>query len=109
MESFMKILMASTPATGHLNPLIAIATFLLEDGHEVHFLSATASRARIEKSGAIFHALPGEADVDLNDIHAVAPELKTIEPGLDWLRTGLERFFIDRISDQYKGLQEALR
>jgi UDP:flavonoid glycosyltransferase YjiC (YdhE family) len=33
----MKILMASTPATGHLNPLIAIATFLAEDGHEVVF------------------------------------------------------------------------
>jgi UDP:flavonoid glycosyltransferase YjiC (YdhE family) len=109
MESFMKILMASTPATGHLNPLIAIATFLVEDGHEAVFLSATASRARIEKSGAIFHALPGAADVDLNDIHAVAPELKTIEPGLDWLRVALERIFIDKISDQHKGLQEVLR
>jgi MGT family glycosyltransferase len=109
MESFMKILMASTPATGHLNPLIAIATFLVEDGHEVHFLSATASRARIKKSGAIFHALPGQADIDLNDIHAVAPELKSIEPGLDWLRTALEKIFIDKISDQHKGLQEALK
>jgi UDP:flavonoid glycosyltransferase YjiC (YdhE family) len=83
MESFMKILMASTPATGHLNPLIAIATFLAEEGHEAAFLSATAYRARIEKSGAIFHALPGAADVDLNDIHAVAPELKTISQ--DWI------------------------
>ena len=105
----MKILMASTPATGHLNPLIAVATFLAEDGHEVHFLSATASRARIEKSGAIFRALPGEADVDLNDLHAVAPELKTIEPGLDWLRVAVERIFIDKISDQHKGLREALK
>jgi UDP:flavonoid glycosyltransferase YjiC (YdhE family) len=109
MESFMKILMASTPATGHLNPLIAIATFLLEDGHEVHFLSATASRARIEKSGAIFRALPGEADVDLNDLHAVAPELKTIEPGLDWLRVAVEKIFINKIPDQHNGLWEALK
>src|SRR5258706_8945499 len=109
MESFMKILMASTPATGHLNPLIAIATFLAEEGHEAAFLSATAYRARIEKSGAILHALPGAADIDLNDIHAVAPELKTIEPGLDWLRVALERIFIDKISDQHKGLQEVLR
>src|SRR6516225_3008409 len=109
MESFMKILMASTPATGHLNPLIAIATFLAEDGHEIVFLSATASRARIEKSGAIFRALRGEADVDLNDIHAVAPELKTIEPGLDWLRVAVARIFIDKISDQHEGLREALK
>ena len=71
----MKVLMASTPATGHLNPLIAIATFLIEDGHEVIFLSGTAHRARIETSGATFHALPGEADVDLGDFRSVAPEL----------------------------------
>ena len=48
----MKILMASTPDTGHLNPLIAVATFLIEDGHQVVFLSGTAYRDRIEKSGA---------------------------------------------------------
>jgi UDP:flavonoid glycosyltransferase YjiC (YdhE family) len=76
----MKVLIASTPATGHLNPLIAIATFLIEDGHEVIFLSGTAYRGRIEKSGATFHPLPGEADVDLRDLPSVAPELRSIEP-----------------------------
>jgi len=30
----MKILFASTPATGHLNPLLAI-TRLLAEGHEI--------------------------------------------------------------------------
>jgi UDP:flavonoid glycosyltransferase YjiC (YdhE family) len=30
----MKILFASTPATGHLNPLLAIARILLAEGHE---------------------------------------------------------------------------
>src|ERR1700722_18145565 len=105
----MKILMASTPATGHLNPLIAIATFLIEDGHEVIFLSGTAYRRRIEKSGATFHALPGAADVDLQDFNTVAPELMSIEPGLDWLRVAMDKVFIDKVSDQYKGLLEVLK
>jgi len=105
----MKVLMASTPATGHLNPLIAITTFLIEDGHEVLFLSGTACRRRIEQSKATFHALPGEADVDLRDLPSVAPELRSIEPGLDWLRVALEKIFVDKVSDQYKGLQEVLR
>lgn len=105
----MKVLIASTPMTGHLNPLIAIATFLIEDGHEVVLLSATAFRGRIEKSGAKFHALPGEADVDLGDFKTVAPELANIEPGLDWLRVAMHKVFIDKISDQYEGLQEVLR
>ncbi len=31
----MKILIASTPATGHLNPLLAIGRILIAEGHEV--------------------------------------------------------------------------
>jgi UDP:flavonoid glycosyltransferase YjiC (YdhE family) len=108
-ESIMKILMASTPATGHLNPLIAIATFLIEDGHEVVFLSGTAHRGRIEGCGAAFHALPGGADIDLRNIETFAPELTAMEPGMDWLRTAMDRFFVDRLRDQHEGMLEVLR
>ena len=31
----MKILIASTPVPGHLNPLLSIASLLVECGHEV--------------------------------------------------------------------------
>jgi UDP:flavonoid glycosyltransferase YjiC (YdhE family) len=31
----MKILIGSTPATGHVNPMLAIARILMTDGHEV--------------------------------------------------------------------------
>jgi MGT family glycosyltransferase len=105
----MKILMASTPATGHLNPLIAIATFLIEDGHEVVLLSGTAFRARIEKCGATFHALPGEADVDLRNMASFAPELVTMEPGMDLLRIVIEKFFAAKVRDQHHGIAQVLR
>jgi UDP:flavonoid glycosyltransferase YjiC (YdhE family) len=73
------------------------------------FLSGSAHRERIEKNGSTFRAVPGEANVDLNNLHDVAPELKTLEPGFDWLRVALEKIFIDKISDQHKGLLEALK
>jgi hypothetical protein len=53
----MKILIASTPATG------------------------SALRSRIEGTGAQFHAFPAGADLDLRDLLSVAPELKDIPPG----------------------------
>jgi UDP:flavonoid glycosyltransferase YjiC (YdhE family) len=105
----MKVLMASTPATGHLNPLIAITKFLIEDGHEVVCLSGTAYRRRIEKSGARFRALPGEADVDFSYLTEVVPELRHAEPGFEWLRIAMEKAFVDRVADQHKGLLEVLR
>ena len=105
----MKILIASTPATGHLNPLLAIARILMAEGHEVAFLSGSVLRDRIEAIGAKFHALPKGADFDLRDFDSVAPELKSIAPGLDWLRVALERVFVDPIPAQHEGLLQVLR
>src|SRR5260370_30178986 len=71
----MKILIASTPLMGHLNPLLAIGRILIAEGHEVAFISGSALRSRIEGIGAKFHAFPAGADFDLEDIVSVVPEL----------------------------------
>ena len=106
----MKILIASTPATGHLNPLLSIGRILMAEGHEVAGLSANAMRGQIEEIGAEFHPFPpGAADFELRDITAVVPALKHIPPGPEWLRTAMERLFVDTVAPQYKGLQQALR
>jgi MGT family glycosyltransferase len=105
----MKILIPSMPATGHLNPLLAITRLLLAEGHQVAFLTGTAFRDRIESSGAKFFALPTGADFDLRDILSVAPELKGIPPGLEWMRVASERIFVDAIPAQHHGLQQALQ
>jgi MGT family glycosyltransferase len=105
----MKVLIASTPATGHLNPLLAIGRILIADGHEVVGLSGSTFRGRIEGIGAKFRALPAGADFDLGDIGSVAPELKNTPPGLEWLRIAMERLFVDPIPAQHKGLRQVLR
>jgi MGT family glycosyltransferase len=105
----MKVLMASTPATGHLNPLLAIARGLIEDGHKVELLSGSRLGPRVEAVGAGFRAFPAGADLDPEDIHAIAPELMTIEPGPEWLRIAISRIFVDPIPAQHAGLRQALR
>src|SRR5258708_14738810 len=105
----MKILIVSTPATGHLNPLLAIAGILMAEGHEIAFLSGSVLRDRIEAIGAKFQALSEGGDFDLRGFASVAPELKSIPPGLDWLRVVMERVFVDAIPAQHKGLQQVLR
>jgi len=105
----MKILIPSMPATGHLNPLLAISRMLLAEGHEVAFLTGSVFRDRIESSGAKFFALPAGADFDLRDIHAVAPELKGIPPGLEWMRIASERLFVDALPAQHHGVRQSLQ
>jgi MGT family glycosyltransferase len=105
----MKILIASTPLMGHLNPLLAIGRILIAEGHEVAFISGSALRSRIEGIGAKFRAFPAGADFDLEDIVSVVPELKDMPPGPEWLRIAIERVFVDTIPAQHKGLQQVLR
>jgi MGT family glycosyltransferase len=105
----MKILIASTPATGHLNPLLAITRMLSTEAHEITFLTGSAFRDRIENSGAKFASLQGAADFDGRNILSVVPELKDIPPGLDWFRVAIERFFLDRIPDQHQSLLQAVQ
>lgn len=105
----MNILFASTPATGHLNPLLAIARILIAEGHEITCLTGTALRDRVESSGATFRPLPPDADFDPNDVFARVPELKTIPPGPEWMRFAIERVFVDNIVPQHDGLLDALQ
>jgi UDP:flavonoid glycosyltransferase YjiC (YdhE family) len=58
----MKILVASTPATGHLNPLLATGRILIAEGHAVVRFSGKALRGHIEGIGAEFRPLPAGAD-----------------------------------------------
>ncbi|MGY8708658.1 glycosyltransferase [Bradyrhizobium sp. 18BD] len=105
----MKILIGSTPATGHLNPMLAITQILVGEGHEVAFMTGTAFRARVEASGVKFFPLPEGADFDPNDIFSLIPELKSIPPGLEWFRVACERLFVDAVPAQHQGLLQVLR
>ncbi len=105
----MKVILASTPSTGHLNPLLAIGRILIAEGHEVVGLTGTALRGRIEGIGARFHPLPAGADLDLRDVPALFPELKAIPPGPERLRVQIERIFVDPIPAQHEGLRQLLQ
>jgi MGT family glycosyltransferase len=105
----MKIVFATTPATGHVNPMLGIARILLAEGHEIVALTGRAFKDRVEAIGAEFRPIATSADQDLVDPFSKYPELKTTPPGLELLRLIIERLFVDHIPTQHEGLQQALR
>jgi UDP:flavonoid glycosyltransferase YjiC (YdhE family) len=105
----MKILITSTPATGHLNPLLAITQILLADRHEIALLTGSGYRDRVEASGAKFFPLPEAANFDPSNPFSRAPELKTIPPGFEWLRVACQRLFVDTVAPQHEGMLQTLQ
>jgi MGT family glycosyltransferase len=105
----MKILIAATPALGHINPLLSIARIFISHRHEVIFQTASVFRDQVERAGVPFRPfLPG-ADLDLRDVDAALPERKHLAPGPEMLRFDFERVFIDPVPHQDASLRAILR
>jgi MGT family glycosyltransferase len=109
MEIYMKALLVSTPAMGHLNPLLSVGRILIADGHEVVGLSSTYLRDRIEAIGATFRGFLAEADFDIRNASEMFAELKATPPGPKQLRMILERGFVDFMLPQYQSVKAAMR
>jgi UDP:flavonoid glycosyltransferase YjiC (YdhE family) len=58
----MKVVIATTPAPGHVNPMLGIARILVAEGHEVVAFTGSAFQDRIKAIGAAFRAIPASAD-----------------------------------------------
>ena len=108
----MRVVIASMPAAGHINPVAAIGRILIAEGHEVIGLSGNAFRKRFEDIGGTnSNPLPASADPDFQNIVSFVPELKSLPDGTPRLvrsRIILGRAFIDTIPLQHDALQQIL-
>ena len=104
----MKILMASTPAVGHLNPLLAIARILRSRGDEVILTTATSLSSRVIEAGVRFEPLAPEADIDFRLIDKIVPDRERLPPGP--IREGyvFKRVFLDSMPAQARTLRDLI-
>jgi UDP:flavonoid glycosyltransferase YjiC (YdhE family) len=105
----MKVLLASSPAMGHLHPLLGVGRMLVADGHQVMGLSSNFLRSRIESIGAEFRSFVPDADIDTRNIATLFPELKDFSPGPELLRFILERGFVEFALPQYESIKRTLQ
>jgi UDP:flavonoid glycosyltransferase YjiC (YdhE family) len=103
-----RIIIAATPAYGHVAPLRTIAADLVRRGEQVTFLTGSSFRASVEETGARFVALPGAADFDIAELVARHPERAQLEPGPAAMSWDLEHVFIKPIPLQHAALQALL-
>lgn len=100
----MKIIIAATPATGHVNPVLGVARTLVDQGHEVHVFTGQAFRARVESVGARLHPLPASADFDASDPDNSFPGRAGLT-GMDIFNFDFKHLFFGNLVAQYRGLQ----
>jgi UDP:flavonoid glycosyltransferase YjiC (YdhE family) len=105
----MRILLAATPMSGHVNPVLAAARILVDHGHDVVVTTGTPFRASAEATGARFAPLLAGADLDLTNMDATFPARRHLAPGLPQLAFDFRHLFIDTIPAQFAGLETVLQ
>src|ERR1700727_2164205 len=104
----MKILIASTPAAGHLNPLLSIATLLVESGHKVAVQVNEDLRSAVEAAGHRFLSEIPNAQTSAGYYFETYPERMQKSPGLEMTGYDLVHFFARNIAAQFASIKMAL-
>ncbi|TDZ32139.1 4'-demethylrebeccamycin synthase [Colletotrichum spinosum] len=91
----MKVLIATQPYQGHINPFIPIANALLSRSHTVAWLTSQ-SHAHLLPPGVLF--VPSPPSLALHDDTPLAPDENT--SGLAAIISTLRKLFLDRVPAQ---------
>ena len=106
----MKILIASIPAARHLNPLLFIATLLVQYGHEVAVQVSEDLRPAVESAGHRFLSEIPNAQTSGSYYFETYPERMQKSPGMEMTGYDLVHFFARNIAAQSASLKDgALR
>lgn len=104
----MNIIIASSPLTGHVNPLLSLTRLLTGSGHTVKALCASTFRAGFINAGAGFIPFPLSIDRDFNDLYSALPERTSYPVGPERLCYDFKHVFIDQIEEQFNALADIL-
>jgi MGT family glycosyltransferase len=104
----MKILIASIPAAGHLNPLLSIASLMVQYGHEVAVQVSEDVRPAVESAGHRFLSEIPNAQTSAGYYFQTYPERMQKSPGMEMTGYDLVHFFARNIAAQSASLKMAL-
>ncbi|MBV8831962.1 MAG: glycosyltransferase family 1 protein [Acidobacteriaceae bacterium] len=102
------ILVASTPAPGHVNPMLSAACYLRDAGYRIIFNTAEIFRRQVESENLRFVPFTGFANFDYNRLDEAFPERKNFEPGPPQLDHDFKHCFGQPIPDQYRGILQIM-
>ena len=75
-----RLIVASTPIFGHIEPMRVVAADLVRRGHSVTFLTGTTYEDAVERTGSTFVPLLGNADLTPERLARAQSEQAAIAP-----------------------------
>ena len=102
------ILVAASPAPGHVVPMLSVARHLSSIGHSIIFLSGTLFRDQAVALGFRFVPLSGKANFNYLRMDEEFPERAAAKPGPEAMNAECRYTGIDPIPEQYRTIRQIL-
>ena len=102
------ILFAVTPAPGHVNPMLAIACHLRDQGYPVLFNTGEVFREQVESEGIRFIPLIGKANFDYRTFNKFLPQGQILTHGPEEMIHNMQHVFGDTMLDQCEGIEDIM-
>lgn len=103
-----KVLIAAAPLAGHAGPMLKVADYLRQQGHDVLFNCSDFFREKAEARDLRFFPLVGNANYDYRQLGELIPGLRTFTSPIDLSNSYVKHMLGDRIPDQYRGLRRII-
>ncbi len=101
----MRVIVATVPLTGHVNPMLLVVRALTARGHQIVWYGGKKFAPAIEAAGARFAPMRAAEDWDDADVEKALPALRG-KRGLARVRLQLREMFIAPMADQLRDLEE---
>lgn len=103
-----KILIAAVPLAGHAGPMLIVAEYLRQQGHDVLFSSSDLFHENAAARDVRFLPLMGNANYDYRKLGELIPGLRTFTSPIELSNSYVKHMLGDRIQDQYLGLRKII-
>ena len=102
-----KILIATVPFDGHVNPITGLAVHLISLGYEVRWYTSNFFEEKIKKLGIHFYPLKAAMDLrSSDDVDEVFPERRLHKSKIAKLNYDIVNAFIARAPEYYEDVKE---
>src|ERR1043165_4214841 len=99
----MRILFASMPADGRVNPLTGIAGHLAARGHDVRWYAGPAYGAKLDRLGMRWFPYRQATEVMASNLNELFPE-RAVLKGPKLISFELDTFFVGQVEHHFQDL-----
>lgn len=98
-----RVLVATTPGEGHVNPMVPVVREMVQRGHHVHWYTGGAFRDKVERAGAQYEPMRNAYDFSGRTREESFPSHAGLT-GLKGMIAGFKDIFIEPAADQMADL-----